>query len=81
MVPRWNRSNTSVRSSSGTPEPLSSTAISTPFCELTTLSRIWVAPPCLTALAIALSMTSRSPAGMPSISTVVDDASDTSIPG
>ena len=39
--------------------------------------RISVAPPCLTALVIALSMTSRRPAGIPTISTVVDDASDT----
>ena len=69
------------RSSSGTPTPLSSTVISTPSVELIAARRISVAPPCLTALVIALSMTNRRPAGIPTISTVVGDASDTSRSG
>ena len=51
------------------------------FAGTATLSWISVAPPCLTALAMALSVTSRSPVGKPTISTVGDGTSDTSTPG
>ena len=79
--PREKRSKTAVRSSSGIPVPLSSMAISTPSLELVRLSRISVALPCLTALAMALSITSRRPVGNPTISTVGDGTSDTCRPG
>src|ERR1700712_3633190 len=81
VEPRENRSNTTWRSASGSPLPLSSTAISTPARELTADSCTPVAPPCLTALAMALSTASRSPAGSPTMMQVGEGASDTSRSG
>jgi hypothetical protein len=75
--PRVNRLKTAARSSSGTPVPLSSMVISTPTRELIAASCTWVAWPCLTALAMALSITNRSPVGRPGINTVGDGTSDT----
>ena len=49
--------------------------------KLTADSWTLVAPPCLTALAIALSTASRSPAGSPTMMQVGDGASDTSRSG
>jgi hypothetical protein len=60
---------------------LSSTAISTPARELTADSCTRVAPPCLTALAIALSTASRSPAGNPTMIIVGAGTSETSRSG
>lgn len=45
------------------------------------MSWILDALPCLTALVIALSITSRSPVGRPTISTVGDGTSGTSTSG